>query len=121
MKKPFAYVTAAWSGSEIEATEEAAGYCRKVYQAGYTPICPVLYLPLFLDDNIPAEHKDGIDMGRELLRRSHLLVVCGSEVDERVKSDIAVAQRLGMTATTLEGILVITQQGRGVPENDGPR
>lgn len=112
MKKPFAYITAAWSGHEIEATEEAANYCRKVYEAGYTPVCPVLYLPLFLDGNIPAEHKDGIDMARELLRRSHVLVVCGGEVDERVKSDIAVAQRLGLTATTLDGILVISGQGR---------
>ena len=112
MKKPFAYITAAWSGHEIEATEEAATYCRKVYDAGYTPVCPVLYLPLFLDSNVPAEYKDGIDMARELLRRSHVLVVCGGEVDARVKSDIAVAQRLGITSTTLDGILVISGQGR---------
>ena len=42
-------------------------------------------------------------MARELLRRSHVLIVCGDEVDEAVKNDIAVAQRLGITATTLDG------------------
>ena len=72
-----------------------------VYDAGYSPICPMLYLPLFLNDAVPEEHKSGIDMGRDLLRRSRVLVVCGSYVDEAVKNDIAVAQRLGITATTL--------------------
>lgn len=99
MKKPFAYITAVWKGGEFTVIDQAAVYCRKVYEAGFTPICPVLYLPHFLRDSIPAEHKDGIDIGRELLRRSHVLIVCGDEVDESVKNDIAVAQRLGITAT----------------------
>ena len=111
MKKPFAYISAAWSGQEFTDTDQAVVYCRKVYQAGFTPICPILYLPHFLNDSIPAEHKDGIDMARELLRRSHVLIVCGDEVDEAVKNDIAVAQRLGITATTLDGILKIRSQG----------
>ena len=41
-----------------------------------------------------------------------LLVVCGSHVDEAVKNDIAVAQRLGITATTLDGILTVKGQRR---------
>ena len=40
-----------------------------------------------------------------------VLIVCGDEVDEAVKNDIAVAQRLGITATTLDGILKIRSQG----------
>ena len=116
MKKPFAYISAAWSGQEFTDTDQAVVYCRKVYQAGFTPICPVLYLPHFLNDSIPAEHKDGIDMARELLRRSHVLIVCGDEVDEAVKNDIAVAQRLGITATTLDGILKIHAQGENEVE-----
>ena len=27
----------------------------------------MLYLPLFLNDAVPEEHKNGIDMGRDLL------------------------------------------------------
>ena len=96
MKKPFAYISAAWSGQEFTDTDQAVVYCRKVYQAGFTPICPVLYLPHFLNDSIPAEHKDGIDMARELLRRSHVLIVCGDEVDEAVKNDIAVRRGLAL-------------------------
>ena len=40
-------------------------------------------------------------MGRDFLRRSHVLVVCGKTVDESMKNDIAVAERLRITATTL--------------------
>ena len=69
---------------------------------------------MFLNDAVPEEHKSGIDMSRDLLRRSHVLVVCGHTVTEamNMKNDIAVAQRLGITATTLEGILTVKGQGR---------
>ena len=63
-------------------------------------------------DAVPEEHKSGIDMGRDLLRRSHVLVVCGHTMTEAMKNDIAVAQRLGITATTLEGILTVKGQGK---------
>ena len=112
MKRPLAYITAAWSGDDCENAELTAKYCRTVYKAGFSPICPTLYLPLILNDAIPEEHKDGIDMSRNLLRRSHVLVVCGHTVTEAMKNDIAVAQRLGITATTLEGILTVKGQGR---------
>ena len=112
MKRPLAYITAAWSGDDCENAELAAKYCRTVYKAGFSPICPTLYLPLILNDAIPEEHKDGIDMSRNLLRRSHVLVVCGHTVTEAMKNDIAGAQRLGITATTLEGILTVKGQGR---------
>lgn len=112
MKRPLAYITAAWSGDDCENAELAAKYCRTVYKAGFSPICPTLYLPLILNDAIPEEHKDGIDMSRNLLRRSHVLVVCGHTVTEAMKNDIAVAQRLGITATTLEGILTVKGQRR---------
>ncbi|MFB0920055.1 MAG: hypothetical protein QMB62_04115, partial [Oscillospiraceae bacterium] len=53
-----------------------------------------------------------IDMARDFLRRSHVLVVCGKTVDETMKNDIAVAERLRITATTLDGILTVKGQGR---------
>ena len=102
MKRPLAYITAPWSNSQYENAENAAAYCRQVYDAGYSPICPVLFLPTFLKDEIPQEHKDGLDMARDYLRRSHVLVVCGHGIDETVKND-----------TTLDGILAVKGQGRG--------
>jgi len=113
MKRPIAYITAPWGQDDIENTEKAAKYCREVYEAGFSPICPCLFLPLFLHDAIPQEHKDAIDIARDLLRRAHVLVVCGSKISERMKDDIAIAERLRITATTLKGILAVKEEGRG--------
>ena len=46
MKRSLAYITAAWRGDPAVDMEQAAHYCRVVYDAGYSPICPMLYLPL---------------------------------------------------------------------------
>lgn len=46
-------------------------------------------------------------MALELLRRCRLVVVCGSEVDEQVKTDIAMAKRYHIVTTTLDGIMTI--------------
>ena len=56
MKRPLAYLTAAWSGEPDVDMELAAHYCRLAYEAGFSPICPLLYLPLFLNDSVPEEH-----------------------------------------------------------------
>ena len=87
MKRPLAYITAAWLCGDSENAELAAQYCRTVYEAGFSPICPPLYLPLFLNDAVPEEHKSGIDMSRDLLRRSHVLVVCGHSMTEAMECD----------------------------------
>lgn len=46
-------------------------------------------------------------MAAELLRRCRIVVVCGTEVDEQVKNDIALAKRQHIVATTLDGILTV--------------
>ena len=55
-------------------------------------------------------------MRRDMLRRARVVVVCGGAVDEDVKNDIAVAQRLNITATTLDGIVTVNQQGRNADD-----
>lgn len=106
MKRPLAYICTASTG------DTASAFCRTVYEAGFSPICPSLVLPDFLNDSVPEEHKDGIDIARDLLRRSRVLVVCGKAIDETMMNEIAVAQRLNITATTLDGILTVRGQGR---------
>ena len=56
-------------------------------------------------------------MGRDMLKRSRMLLVCGGTVDEDVKNDIAVAARYGIAATTLEGIMNVKGHApRTVPD-----
>lgn len=107
MKRPLAYLTAPWGGNDYENRNNAARYCREVYEAGYSPICPILFQTSFLHPEIPQEDKDRQDMAAELLRRSRILVVCGSAVTQEVKHDIALAKRLHIAATTLDGILTV--------------
>jgi hypothetical protein len=47
-----------------------------------------------------------------------VLVVCGKGVDESVKNDIATAARLNITATTLDGILIVKGQGKARRRRD---
>jgi len=112
MKRRIAYITAPWGKDDIENTVQAAQYCREAYEAGYLPICPLLFLPLFMNDGIPQEHKDAADMAYDLLRRASVLIVCGSRVTKPVKEDIAIAERLRITATTRDGIQAVKKQGR---------
>ncbi len=112
MKRQLAYVTAPWDTYGKEKTKRAASYCRKLYEAGYTPICPLLSQSTFINDRIPAEHKDGIDMSHDLLSRANVLVICDSTLDETVKNDIALAKRKQKTATTLDGILAVEFLGQ---------
>ena len=107
MKRPLAYITAAWLSGDSENAEQAARYCRAVYEAGFSPICPkLMYTDLFRDE-VPQEHKDRLEMAAELLRRSRILIVCGDFMDEQVKDDVALAKRLRIPATTLDGIMEV--------------
>lgn len=103
--KPWAYVTAAWSADKNRAKRSAKRYCRKLYEAGYTPICPLLLLPEFIDMTSADEFKDYMDMSEDMLRRSRLLVVCGTAVDETVLTDIAIANRFHVASSTMRGVL----------------
>jgi hypothetical protein len=107
MRRPLAYITAAWSNNEFRNLDIAASYCREAYEVGFFPICPILFMPLFIDSEIPQEYQSSLDMSRELLRRARVLVVCGDNIDETVKNDIATAARFGITATTLDSILTV--------------
>ena len=67
----------------------------------------------------PQEHKDRQDIELDYLRRSNVLVVCGSGIDEAVKNGIAIAERYRIPATTLSGILTVKQCVPYVTDNLG--
>ena len=82
-----------------------SGLLRSILTVGVIYLCGVLGTLLY--NQLMVKVSQGT-----LLRRSHVLVVCGHSMTEAMKNDIAVAQRLGITATTLEGILTVKGQGR---------
>ena len=87
MTRPLAYISAPWGTDNLENATNAANYCRQAYEAGYSPICPVLFMPTFLKGDAPAEVKDRQEMSDELLKRCRILVVCGDKVNDEVKTE----------------------------------
>ncbi len=105
--KPWAYVTSAWSTDRVKAKRSAKRYCRKLYEAGYTPICPLLTFPEIIDISNADEYKDYMDISEDMLRRSRILVVCGSAVNETVLTDIAIANRFHVASSTMRGVMSV--------------
>ena len=81
MKRPLAYITASWGVDPTENTEIAAKYSRKVFDAGYYPICPILMLSNYINDGISQVHKDRQDIELDYLIRSNVLVAHDSPID----------------------------------------
>ena len=107
MNRPFAFVCSPFSDDPRSNTKRTRAYCRRLFELGYTPIAPHLLFPQFLNEDIPAERKDGLDMAQELLRRCRVVVVCGKEITDGMMGEIALAKRLGIVATTLDGVTKI--------------
>ena len=104
MNRPFAYVCSPFAGEVKNNTRKAKAYSRRLYELGYLPIAPHLLFPQFMDDDIPAERKDAMDMAKDILRRCRVLVVCGKEISDGMMEEIALAKHLGIVQTSLEGI-----------------
>ena len=108
MKRPLAYITAAWCGSDHENTKLAAQYCRTEK--------PLIRAPA-KSKILREKEEQGSERSFRRMAETEMSglcddAVCGHTVTEAMKNDIAVAQRLGITATTLEGILTVKGQGR---------
>ena len=48
MKRPLAYITAAWCGDPDTDMELAARYCRMAYEAGFSPKLMVVRTKTFI-------------------------------------------------------------------------
>ena len=68
MKRSLADITAAWSG-DPERRRSRPPSIAVLSMRGFSPICPTPHQPFSLNDVVFEEHKSGIDMGRDLLRR----------------------------------------------------
>ena len=80
--------------------------CQSQYDMESTDIDRVL-------QTLPFSQEPGPFSKPKSQRPLYVLVVCGHGIDETVKNDIATAERLRITATTLDGILTVKGQGRG--------
>ena len=84
---------------------------------GYLARAPHAYLPMLVCDKIPAERAMALRFGLELLEKSDMLLVCGTELSKGMKGEITHAAKLGIPIQVFDDDLygevrkLVTQTG----------
>lgn len=112
MKRPFVYICSPFRGNADANRRKAREYCRKAYEAGYLPIAPHLLFPQFLDESVPEERENGLEMAKDLLRRCRFIIVCGDTVTDGMMAEIMLANKLNMPVASLEETLAVRRKGK---------
>ena len=104
---------------DMEANKKRADeYCAYAASCGVVPLAPHTTFPRYLDENIPAQRKQGLDMGLELLKRCDDLWVMGSEISEGMKAEIEFAKEEQMPILYISDELV--QSGYKIRQDNAP-
>lgn len=87
------YICSPFRGDTARNTANAISYCRFALTRGKFPIAPHCYLPLFMDDNKPAERELALAFGLRLLQGCRELWVFGDIISEGMGYEIEAAKR----------------------------
>jgi hypothetical protein len=90
-----AYICSPYRGDVEKNVENAILLCKYALNQGYLPVCPHIYFPQFLNDNVAEERELGIGVGLNLLELCDVVFTFGN-VSDGMKSEIEVAERLGL-------------------------
>lgn len=99
LKRKTVYVCAPFGGTiddQIRNTTLTIRRCRQLYDQGCNPIAPQIYYPRFLDDNDPAERRDGLDAALDWLKHCDVVYVYGDRITPGMKAEIELAQKRGI-------------------------
>lgn len=104
---------------DMEANKKRADeYCAYAASCGVVPLAPHTIFTRYLDENIPEQRKQGLDMGLELLKRCDDLWVMGSEISEGMKAEIELAKEEQMPILYISDDLV--QSGYKIRQDNAP-
>lgn len=93
-----AYVCSPFRGDVKRNKEYARELTKDVIKMGMSPITPHLYLTEALDDNIPKERKQGLEVGLALLDCCHYIYVGDKYgISEGMKAEIEKAKELDIS------------------------
>jgi len=93
---PKVYIASPFKGDTVTNVANALKYCRFAVESGYFPIAPHAYLPLFMDDDNPAERELALSFGIRLLHGCKAIWVFGNYISEGMKQEIRTAEKLGI-------------------------
>ena len=91
------FICSPYAGCIKENVQNARRYSRFAYLNWKMPITPHLLYPRFLDDKMPQERMDGMDMGLRLLDLCEELWVFGDYFSSGMQREIAHAVARFMT------------------------
>lgn len=112
MKRPFVYICSPYRGNTVSNELKAREYCRKAYDAGYLPVAPHLLFPQFLNESMPEERENGLEMAKALLRRCRCIAICGEEISDGMMDEIMLANKLNMPVLAIDETLVMRKIGK---------
>ena len=90
---PRVYIASPFKGDTERNVQNALRYCRFAVEQGYFPLAPHCYLPLFMDDDDPAERELALSFGLRLLNGCKELWVFGDRISEGMKQEIKAAKK----------------------------
>lgn len=91
------YICSPYKGTTNNVTKHkqlARVYCRIVWDKGFFPIAPHLYLPQFLDDGSKTERGAGLKLGLKALEVCAEMWVFGKTFSKGMKAEIERAETL---------------------------
>lgn len=84
-----------------ENLDRARTACRLVMNLGAVPLCSHLFCTAFLDDGIPSERRQGMELGLEMLKDADELWCFSERISEGMAAEIAEASKLGIPVRML--------------------
>lgn len=109
----FVYVSAPYNTKDEFAPARLRQYCRRIYEMGYIPICPILMFQQMMSASEPMEYEICHEMALLLVPRCRVLVVCGSVCTDKMRDEINVARRAGKFITSFNGLDAIERLIKG--------
>jgi hypothetical protein len=91
------YIASPYRGNVALNKMNAKRYCAYAVEKGKFPIAPHIWMPQFLDDDIPAERSLAINAGLYFLAQCSEVWVFGNIATEGMQGEILAAQKLGKT------------------------
>ena len=84
--KKYCYICSPYKGSALKRIRNrryARELTERAINAGFTPITPHLYITQVLNDKIPAERQQGLEIGKDLLNVCEIVFAgekCGKQI-----------------------------------------
>ena len=104
MKKSYIYVSSSYRKDREASVRKAQEYCDRVEQCGGIPFSPQVFLGMYMDPGEQEEYRLGEKMAEAVLKGSAVICLCDANPDERMKREIAAAEKTNIPLIPLKSL-----------------